>query len=122
MNPSTEEDQIRETINYYSEGMRTADAETLKKAFHSQAILCGYIDDELIAAPIQGLYDWVESNSIPDGYNCSVLGVEITGRVASAAVRETDLHGDVIDYFHLLKAGDRWLIVSKVWDAEPANS
>jgi hypothetical protein len=121
MNLSTDEDQIRETIGYYSEGMRTADAETLKKAFHQQAILCGYIGDELIAASIQGLYDWVEANSVPDAYTCTVLGIEITGRVAAATVRETDLHGDVIDYFHLLKVGDRWWIVSKVWDAEPAS-
>jgi len=121
MNIAAEENQIRETINYYSEGMRTADVEVLKKAFLQLAILCGYIDDEMIAAPIQGLYDWVESNSVPDPYKCSILGIEITGRVAAAKVRETDMHGDVIDYFHLLKAGDQWWIVSKVWDAEPVN-
>jgi len=121
MSLSNEENRIRETINYYSEGMRTADVQVLKKAFHQLAILCGYIGDEMIAAPIQGLYDWVESNTVPEAYTCSVLGVEITGRAAAATVRETDLHGDVIDYFHLLKVGERWWVVSKVWDAEPAN-
>jgi hypothetical protein len=25
----------------------------------------------------------------------------------------------VIDHFHLLKIGERWSIVSKLWDAEP---
>ena len=121
MSLSNEENRIRETINYHSEGMRTADVQVLKKAFHQLAILCGYIGDEMIAAPIQGLYDWVESNTVPEAYTCSVLGVEITGRAAAATVRETDLHGDVIDYFHLLKVGERWWVVSKVWDAEPAN-
>ena len=33
-------------------------------------------------------------------------------------IRETDLHGGVIDYLHLLKVGDDWSIVSKLWDAE----
>jgi hypothetical protein len=28
-------------------------------------------------------------------------------------------HGVVIDHFHLLKIGERWSIVSKLWDAEP---
>ena len=28
-------------------------------------------------------------------------------------------HGVVIDHFHLLKVGERWSIVSKLWDAEP---
>ena len=118
---ATDEDLIRETIDHYSEGMRTADAVTLRKAFHELAILCGYIGDEMIAAPIQGLYDWVESNSVPEGYKCAILDIETTGRVASAKIRETDLHGDVIDYFHLLKVGETWSIVSKVWDSEPAS-
>ena len=43
----------------------------------------------------------------------------MTGRVATARVRESDHHGVVIDHFHLLKAGERWSIVSKLWDAEP---
>ena len=118
---STDEDLIRETIEHYAGGMRTADSAPLKNAFHELAILCGYIGEEMIAAPIQGLYDWVESNSVPAGYKCAILGIEITGRVASATIRETDSHGDVIDYFHLLKVGDTWSIVSKVWDSEPAS-
>lgn len=119
MNTSNDESGFRETINYYSEGMRTANVETLKKAFHEQAILCGYLG-EMIAAPIEGLYEWVGSNPAPDTYNCSLLDITITNRVAAASVRETDPHGDVIDYFHLLKVSDRWRIVSKLWDAELA--
>ena len=118
MSSSTDESEIRKTINYYSEGMRTAKVEILKNAFHKQAILCGYLGDEMIAAPIEGLYDWVDSNPAPDNYKCSILDIEMTNRVAAATVRETDSHGDVIDYFHLLKVGDKWWIVSKVWDGE----
>ena len=112
------ESGIRETINYYAEGMRAAKVEILKEAFHRQAILCGYLDDEMIAAPIEGLYDWVSSNPAPEAFNLSILAIEVTGRVAVAKVRETDSHADVIDYFHLLKDGNRWWIVSKLWDAE----
>jgi hypothetical protein len=112
------ESGIREAIDYYAEGMAAAKVEILKKAFHRQAILCGYLGDEMIAAPIEGLYDWVSSNPAPEVFNLSILAVEVTGRVAAAKVRETDSHGDVIDYFHFLKDGDRWWIVSKLWDAE----
>ncbi len=122
MNNSTEENGIREAINYYVEGTRSGDVETLKKGFHEQAILCGYQGDELIAAPIVGYYDWVSSNPSPsetgDHFDCEILSVEITNRAATATVRETS-HGEaVIDYFHLLKVENRWLIVSKLWDAE----
>ena len=72
--------------------MRTASVEILKKAFHQQAILCGYLDDEMIAAPIEGLYDWVNSNPAPErSFGCAILAIEVTGRVASATVRETIL-------------------------------
>ena len=112
---------IREAINRYAEGMETSNVEILKEAFHQQAILCGYLDDEMIAAPIEGLYDWVSSNSAPEVFNLSILAIEVAGRVAAATARETDSHSEVIDYFHLLKGGDRWLIVSKLWDAKPAK-
>ena len=117
MSSSIDESKIRETINYYFQGMRTANVESLKNAFHQQAILCGYLSDEMITAPIEGLYDWVNSNPAPATYAGSVLDIEITNRVAAATVRETESHGDWIDYFHLLKVGDRWWIGSKLWDA-----
>jgi hypothetical protein len=112
------ESEIREVINHYAGGMGSAKVEILKEAFHRQAILCGYLDNEMIAAPIEGLYDWVSSNPAPEVFKLSILAIEVTGRVASATVRETDSHGDVLDYFHFLKDGDRWWIVSKLWDAE----
>jgi hypothetical protein len=120
MSFSTDESAIREVITYYSEGMRTASVESLKKAFHEQATLCGYLDDELITAPIEGLYGWVDSNPAPDTYNFSVLDIEITNRVATAKIRERDSHGKWIDYFHLIKVGDKWWIVSKLWDKDSA--
>ena len=125
MNNSDEENGIREAINYYVEGTRTGNVETLKEGFHEQAILSGYLGDELIAAPIEGYYEWVAGNPSPaatgDVFECSVLAIEVTGRAAAATVRETSHDEVVIDYFHLLKVQDRWWIVSKLWDAEPEN-
>ena len=123
MTTSVDEQDVREAITSYAEGMRTGDLETVKGAFHEQAILCGYLGDDLIAGPSAELYDWVAANPAPavtgDPFSCETLGIEVTGRVATARVREFDHHGVVIDHFHLLKAGERWSIVSKLWDAEP---
>ena len=122
METPSEESGIREAIEHYAEGMRSGNIDSLKEAFHEQAILCGYLGDELIAAPIVALYDWVGGNPAPaatgEPFSCEVLEIKITNRVATAAVRETDHHGAVIDHFHLLKASGRWWIVSKLWDAE----
>ena len=118
-----DEQGIREAIAFYEEGMRLGAVDTLKRAFHEQAILCGYLGDDLIAGPISQLYDWVAANPAPaatgDPFSCETIGLELTGRVATAKVRERDHHGAVIDHFHLLKVGERWSIVSKLWDAEP---
>jgi hypothetical protein len=123
MNNSSEENGVREAINYYAEGMRMGSVEILKKGFHQQAILSGYLGDEMIVAPIEGLYEWVESNPAPaetgEAFGCAILAMEVTHRVATATVRETTHEGDkFIDYFHLLKDRERWWIVSKLWDAE----
>ena len=123
MDKSSEERGIREAIADYADGMRTGNIESLKRAFHEQAILCGYLGDELIAAPIVALYDWVGANPAPvatgDPYDCEVLEIEVTNRVAAASVRETLHQETVIDHFHLLKVSERWWIVSKLWDTEP---
>ena len=123
MTTSFDEQGIRESIRCYAEGMRTGDVTTLQRGFHEQAILCGYLGDDLIAGPIAALYNWVAENPAPaatgDPFSCEILGIEMTGRVGTATVRESDRHGVVIDHFHLLKVGDRWSIVSKLWDAEP---
>ena len=57
MDVSPEERAIRETVQHYVEGMRTHKVDGLKQGFHQQAILCGYLGDDMIAAPIQALYD-----------------------------------------------------------------
>ena len=123
MTTSIDELGIREVIAFYAEGMRSGNVETLKRGFHDQAILCGYLGDDLIAGAIEELYNWVASNPAPaatgEPYSCETLAIALTGRVATASVRESDHHGVVIDHFHLLKVGERWSIVSKIWDAEP---
>ena len=122
---SAEERGIREAVQHYVEGMRTHKVDGLKEGFHQQAILCGYLGDEMIAAPIEALYEWVKANPAPaetgEVFDCSILAIEVTGRVATATVRETSHEGSVIDYFHLLKDNGRWWIVSKLWDAEPGQ-
>jgi hypothetical protein len=73
--------------------------------------------------PIVELFNWVAANPAPaatgDPFSCETLGIEMTGRVATARVRDSDHHGVVIDHFHLLKVRERWSIVSKLWDGEP---
>src|SRR5688572_10685592 len=93
--------------------------------FHERAILCGHLGDDLIAGPIAELYDLMPENPAPaatvrftsstqttttrsagDPFSCETLGIEITGRVGTARVPESDHHGVVMGHFHLSKGGE----------------
>ena len=122
MTISSDEVAIHRTIAQYSEGMRTGDVETLRKAFYEVAILCKNLGEEIIVAPIEELYDRVDANGTASDYSCSVLGIEITGRLAAARIRERDLYSEVIDDLHLAKVSNRWRIISKISDVKPPSS
>ena len=83
MTTSFDENGIREAIAFYAEGMRTGDVATLKRGFHEQALLCGYLGDDLIVGPIAELYGWVAANparaATGDPFSCETLAIEMTG-------------------------------------------
>lgn len=118
-----EEDGIRQTINFYIEGLREGSVETLKEAFHEQATMCGYLGETMMTVPIQGLYDFVASHDAPaktgEPFSASVTAIEVAGSVASAGITEKSYQGfDFTTFFHLLKIDGRWWIVGKVFNVD----
>jgi hypothetical protein len=119
---SDDEAEIRATIDLYIEGVRTGDVDTLKRGFHPQAIMCGYLGETVLATPIQGLYDWITANPAPaktgEVFRCSIQSIEVTGRVAAVKMFEQWPDGTFTDYFSLLKVEGRWWIASKTFDTQ----
>lgn len=118
-----EQDGIRQAINFYIEGLREGSVETLKQAFHEQATMCGYLGDEMMIVPIQGLYDFVASHDAPaksgELFSVSVAAIEVAGSVASARITEKSYQGfDFTTFFQLLKIDGRWWIVGKVFNVD----
>lgn len=118
-----EEDGIRQAINFYIDGLREGSIETLKRAFHSEATMCGHLGETLMVVPIQGLYDFVSSNPAPaksgEPFSASVATIEVAGSIASAKIIEQSYQGhNFTDFFNLLKIEDRWWIVSKVFNVD----
>ena len=117
-----DETGIRTAIDYYVEGIRNGDVEILKRGFHPQAVMCGYLGDSVLATPIQGLYDWVNATPAPSKtgqlFSCTIKSIEITGRVAAAKMSEQWPDGAFTDYFTLLKVEGTWWLVSKTFDAD----
>lgn len=120
---ATEQDGIRQTINFYIDGLREGSVETLKQAFHEQATMCGHLGETLLVVPIQGLYDFVAAHDAPaktgEPFEASVAAIEVAGSVASAKITEKSYLGyDFTTLFHLLKIEGRWWIVGKVFNVD----
>lgn len=116
----SEYDAIAKTIQHYIDGGKTGNTEEMKKAFHRDATIFGYIGNDLFAGPIQGLFDWNDQNG---------AAAELEGRIASidfvesvAIVRlELDNWGvhRFTDLFTLLKVDGQWKIMNKVFHLHP---
>lgn len=116
----SEYDAITKTVRNYIEGGRTGRTEEMKKAFHPDATIFGYVGADLFAGPIQGLFDWNDKNG---------AATELQGRIASIDVVETvatvrlelenwGMHR-FTDMFTLLKVDGQWKIMNKVFHLHP---
>jgi hypothetical protein len=120
---ASEQDGIRQAINFYAEGLREGSVETLKQAFHAEATMCGYLGETMMIVPIQGLYDFVAAHDAPaktgEPFEVSVAAIEVAGSVASARITEKSYQKfDFTTFFHLLKIDGRWWIVGKVFNVD----
>jgi hypothetical protein len=61
-NNLSEYEAIASTVQQYVNGGKTGRSEEMKPAFHANATIHGYLGPDLIAGPIQGLFDWVDQN------------------------------------------------------------
>jgi len=122
--PSADEVAIRATVQKYFDGLVKFDAPLLAQAFDSTAMI--------MSAPRgRGLRripfpEWVkftngEAPAPADypRYKNQILSVDIGGNAASV---KTDLEWPgvhYVDYLSLLKVGEEWKIVNKIWWGEP---
>jgi len=116
----SEYDAIASTVQHYIDGGKTGRTEDMKKAFHPDATIFGYVGADLFAGPIQGLFDWNDQNG---------AATELKGRIASIDVVETvatvrlelenwGMHR-FTDMFTLLKVDGHWKIMNKVFHLHP---
>src|SRR6056297_540332 len=111
---------IRETIDRYVEGMRTADVALLRSAFHDHANMFGDFGEELMAARIETLFDWagaeLEPGATGNDHRVEIEDVEIAGDIGLARVYERDFFGGAArEFFTLVRTSEGWRITCKSW-------
>lgn len=111
-----ETDAVTSVIQAYLEGGRQGDASIMKPTFRDSATIHGYIAGDLIAGPIQLLFDWVADNPPSPNLEANIVDIDIANTVATARVEISDWLGfRFTDQFTLLKEDDTWTITSKVF-------
>lgn len=114
---------IQDTVNLYIQGLQTGNIDTLRKAFHSKAMMYGISNNNVTIVEIDGLYQFVTANFPPpksdDPHQCFITNIQYSGNAASVEMVEESAYGnDYTNYFQLLKIDGKWLIVSKAYNAK----
>ena len=111
-----EKEAVASLIQIYLEGGRKGDAATMKSAFRETATIHGHIGGNLLAGPIQLLFDWVDENPPASDLQAHIVNIDVAHSVATARVEiENWLGFQFTDQFTLLKEEGAWIITSKVF-------
>jgi len=113
-------DAIRETIQHYIAGGKTGNTAEMKLAFHKDASIFGYIGPDLLAGPIQQLFDWNDQNGAAKELEGRIVSIELVGSVATARIELDNWSGHrFTDFFTLLKVDGEWKVMNKVFYLHP---
>ena len=119
--PSTNEyTAIRLVLQQYIDASYTGNVPSLKIVFHPEALMSGYLNDELDIGTPEPFYVELEENPSSkesgESYEGEIAFIHITGQIASAAIIEDNLLGmNYVNHFHLLKIEGEWRIISKIY-------
>lgn len=111
---------IASTIQAYVNGGRSGRSAEMKPAFHANATIHGYLGPDLIAGPIQVLYDWVDENPAATELQSWIASTDLNATVATVRLELENWSGHrFTELFTLLKVEGKWKIISKVFHLHP---
>jgi hypothetical protein len=119
-----EEASVRATVEIYLHGLKFNDVESFRKAFYPEAKLFFVRKNgELGQLTQEQWYKGFAANAGKEEQGeLRIAAVDITGKAASVKVIETYPDSTYTDYVSLLRLGDEWKIVNKVFTFEKRAS
>jgi hypothetical protein len=112
----SEYDAIEKIIQPYIEGAKSGKGEDMKSAFHQDATIFGYAGPDLLAGPIQKLFDWNDENGPATGLKARIASIDLIDTVATVRLELDNWTGSrFTDLFTLLKVDGEWKIMNKVF-------
>ena len=123
MNRTADAKAVAAVMDAYIAGTKNRDVAGLKAIFHKDAVMTGYLGLNLALGSPQPFYDALEANEIAPDYAAHVTSVEVTGATATGQIVEDNLLGlSFVNNFHLIREGDQWLIISKLFHHDAPES
>ena len=112
----SEYDRIAEVVQQYIDGARSGRGEDMKRAFHEDATIFGYVGADLFAGPIQQLYAWNDENGPAAELQARIASIDLIDTVATVRLELDNWTGQrFTDLFTLLKIDGEWKIMNKVF-------
>lgn len=111
-----EYEAIKKTVSHYIEGAITGKSDEMRKAFHSGATMFGYIGPELMAVPIEELFNWHNQNGPAPELKWHFASIDIAESAATVRLELDNWTGmRFSDFFTLLKVDGEWKIINKTF-------
>ena len=120
---SNELEAINKILNDYYTSMYCSDGNLVRKTFHQDAKITGYLNGKLLRQSVEDFASFVE-NQIPspkdknDPKIFEIIRLEIGDTTAVAKVRDNYIENIFIDILSLIKTESGWLIYIKLFEQE----
>ncbi len=112
----SEHEAIAEVVQHYIDGANSGRGDDMKPAFHKDATIFGYNGADLLAGPIQQLFDWNDENGPATGLQARIADIDLIDTVATVRLELDNWTGHrFTDLFTLLKVDGEWKIMNKVF-------
>ena len=109
-------DAIAEVIQTYLKGANTGRSDDMKPAFHTEATVFGYVGDNMLAGPIQLLFDWHDENGAATELHARIASIDLHATVATVRLELDNWTGHrFTDLFTLLNVDSEWKVMNKVF-------
>ena len=105
---------IKKALNAYVEAAIKGDSNIAKPVFASTATISHNENDSLISGPIQELFDYYDQTG-PHNAEYVITSAQVADNVAVVSIDSKFGDASFDDMFTLVKDGDDWKIVSKVF-------
>tara|TARA_B110000003_G_scaffold160658_2_gene160738 strand:- start:8111 stop:8485 length:375 start_codon:yes stop_codon:yes gene_type:complete len=103
-------------VDHYLTGAISGKGSEMKPSFHNDASWYGYVGSDLIAGPIQSLYDWHDDNGAASDLVYNIAKIDIVGTIANVRIELDNWKGArFTDFLNVLKVDSKWQVMNKVF-------